>query len=44
MEDWGFAVLVVVVLVGAFVATRLIGRSARNEGGDHGGGYSSSVD
>ncbi len=43
MENWGFAVLVVVILAGAFVATRLIGRSSRNDDGTHGGGYSSSA-
>jgi len=41
MENWGF---VAVVVVGALVATRLLGRSQRNQGSDHGGGLSSSVD
>lgn len=43
MEFLGFAAVVLVFVVGAVVATRLLGRSDRNEGGDHGGGYSSSV-
>lgn len=44
MEIWGFAAVVLVFVVGAAVATRLLGRSDRNRGSEHGGGYSSSVD
>ena len=44
MEFLGFAAVVLVFVAGAVVATRLLGRSSRNEGGEHGGGYPSSVD
>lgn len=44
MEFLGFAAVALVFVLGAAVATRLLGRAQRNEGGDHGGGYSSSAD
>jgi len=42
MEFLGFAAVALVFVVGAVVATRLLGRAERNRGGEHGGGYSSS--
>jgi hypothetical protein len=44
MEFLGFAAVALVFVIGAAVATRLLSRSRRNEGSEHGGGYSSSVD
>lgn len=44
MEILGFAAVALVFVAGAVVATRLLGRSDRNRGSEHGGGYSSSVE
>ena len=40
MEFWGFAVMVVGAAVALLVMTRLLGRTDRNTGATHGGGYS----
>jgi hypothetical protein len=44
MEFLGFAAVVLVFVVGGAVATRLLSRAERNQGDQHGGGLSSSVD
>lgn len=42
-EYWGFAALVVGMLVVGFVVTRVIGRAGRNNDSTHGGGASFDV-
>ena len=44
MELLGFGAVALVFVVGAVVATRLLGRSERNRGSEHGGGINSSVE
>jgi hypothetical protein len=42
MEYLGFGIFVLLLLAGGWYLTRLLSRTSRNEGDQHGGGYGES--
>lgn len=44
MEDVGLGVFGLFLVGGAILVVRLMSRSERNQGSDHGGGYENSTD